>query len=85
MSQRKKRTVQEKYDYNKCRRGNKFSDGYVNGVEAYTDYDSATDGYRKSIKELNKSVAEAARTKRDQWSIGYMCALRDCANERKGK
>lgn len=85
MSQRKKRTVDEKYEYNKRNRGNQFSAGYINGVEAYRDYGNAMDGYRKHIKELNKSVAESAKTKRDPWSIGYMCALRDCANERKNK
>ena len=85
MSQRKKRTVQEKYDYNKQFPNRKFSNGYKNGVEAYRDYANAIDGYRKDIKELNKSMAEAAKNKRDPWAIGYMCALRDCANERKGK
>ena len=85
MSQRKKRTVQEKYDYNKRNKVNKFSNGYVNGVEAYRDYATAMEHTRKDIKALNKSMAEAAKTKRDPWAIGYMCALRDCANERKGQ
>lgn len=83
--QRKKRSVQEKYEYNKRNRGNAFSNGYIAGVETYREYGSATDGYRKSIKELNQSQATAAKEKRDKWAIGYMCAIRDCANERKGK
>lgn len=83
MGKRPFRTVREKYEYNKQRRGNEFSAGYIAGVEMYTDYGNAKAGYRDTIRTYNKSFADTAKTKKDQFSIGYMCALRDCAKERR--
>lgn len=79
------RTVKEKYEYNKQKLDSNFSVGYVLGVQAYTDYGKATADCRAGIRESNKRFAASAKTEKDEFSIGYMCALRDCARERKKK
>ena len=78
-----KRTVQEKYDYND-RLDTPFSTGYTLGVILYRDYTRMDKEGKKMISEIidtNKSLARSG----DELGKGFMCAVRDCANERKAR
>lgn len=78
-----KRTVQEKYDYNNAR-NSPFSTGYTLGVMLYRDYPRMDKEGKKMISEIidtNKSLARSG----DELGKGFMCAVRDCANERKAR
>ncbi len=78
-----KRTVQEKYDYNNARKS-PFSTGYTLGVMLYRDYTRMDKEGKKMISEIidtNKSLARSG----DELGKGFMCAIRDCANERKAR
>ena len=78
-----KRTVKEKYEYNKRRKG-LFSSGYVCGVSLYRDYTKQDD----EGKMLTKSLVNMASVYARDWqefSKGIMCGYRDMANERKKK
>ncbi len=75
------RTVKEKFDYN-SRQKTEFSQGYCAAVILYGE--SRTPQERKkhnAIIDDMKADAQAG----DKFSKGYMCAIRDCANERKAK
>ena len=78
-----KRTLKEKYEFNHAR--NKlFSMGYSFGVNVYNDYRRFDDKGKKIVRELidtNKSLARDG----DELSKGFMCGVRDAANERKSK
>ena len=78
-----KRTVQEKYDYNR-KLDTEFSTGYTIGVRYYRDYTRTDDGGKKVIREIFDAGHELARLG-DEIGKGIMCALRDCANERKAR
>lgn len=78
-----KRTLKEKYDYNRAR-NTPFSTGYSLGVNVYNDYRRFDDEGKKIVRELidtNKSLARDG----DELSKGFMCGVRDAANERKSK
>jgi hypothetical protein len=78
-----KHTVNDKYNYNKQQK-TAFSYGYRFGVEAYRSYPKANAAKRKEIlADIDYSKQNAAKGK--QYDKGFMCAIRDCANERKGK
>lgn len=78
-----KRTVDEKYKYNQERKGG-FSTGYCLGVNLYRGY-IKSDGETKAItKEIITTSKELAK-KGDDLGKGFMCAVRDCAEERKAK
>lgn len=76
-----KRTVDEKYEYNK-NRNTPFSNGYTFGVTMYRHYLKAAPEHKADIKALIASSSKDARSG-DQWSKGVMCAVRDAADERK--
>ena len=78
-----KRTVQEKYEYNK-RRGGMFSSGYCLGVSMYDDY-VRQDGEGKKVYREFLDNAHGFAREGDDFSKGVMCAYRDKANERKDK
>ena len=78
-----KRTLKEKYEYNHAR-NTPFSTGYSLGVMVYGDYRQFDDEGKKIVRELidtNKSLARDG----DVMSKGFMCGVRDAANERKSK
>ena len=78
-----KRTVQEKYDYNSTRKS-PFSTGYTLGVMLYRDYPRMDKEGKKMISEIIDTTKSLARSG-DELGKGFMCAVRDCANERKAR
>lgn len=79
-----KRTLKEKYDYNRARNDGEFSSGYCIGVTMYKDYVKGDDEYKKVIREFVDTSKELARDG-DKFGKGVMCGYRDCANERKAR
>lgn len=78
-----KRTVKEKYEYNK-RRKDLFSSGYCYGVSLYRDYPQQNEeGRMLTTAFINLSSVYAQDGQ--QFSKGVMCGYRDMANERKEK
>ena len=78
-----KRTVDEKYKYNQSRKDT-FSTGYCTGVTLYRSY-TKSDGETKAIiKDIITTSKELAQNS-DKFGKGVMCAVRDCAEERKAK
>lgn len=78
-----KRTVDEKLKYNRERK-TPFSSGYYLGVTLYSDYRKTDDEGKKITRELidtSKSLALSG----DDFGKGFMCGVRDAANERKAK
>lgn len=78
-------TVDEKkrYHENGYPKG-EFSRGYCAGVSDYSGYVK----YSVKDKRLLKSFADTMHSLaklNDPRGKGYLCALRDCANERKAK
>ena len=78
-----KRSVNEKYDYNK-KRGGDFGEGYCFGVSLYRNYGKNDAATKKTIKEIIDAERVNAHSG-DLHSKGVMCGIRDAANERKGK
>ena len=78
-----KRTVQEKYEYNKRRKG-MFPSGYVVGVNLNRDYPKQ-DKEGKDIIEATVNICHANALFGDEFGKGVMCGYRDKANERKNK
>ena len=81
--------VDEKLAYN---RGQKtaFSYGYRFGVKAYRQYPNADKKRKRDmLAEIddNKRLAQTGDKSRSsvQYAKGYMCAMRDCAAERKAR
>ncbi len=62
-----------------------FSQGYIIGVQLYRDYgkNGAPVNKEKRRKFIDQTKRQAI--KGDLYSKGVMCAIRDCANERKAK
>ena len=78
-----KRTVEEKYQYNKRRKGS-FSSGYCYGVSLYRDYPKH-DEEGKMLTQALVNVAKVRAREGQQFSKGLLCGYRDKANERKEK
>ena len=78
-----KRTVYEKYEYNK-RRKNLFSSGYVYGVNLYRDYPKQ-DEEGKMLTEATINLSHVYAREGQDCSKGVMCGYRDMANARKSK
>ena len=77
------RTMREKLDYNKKLYGrNSFSSGYVMGATIYSDYPKCDKKSQKEIKSIIDSYHVNAKNG-DELSKGFMCGVRDSANERK--
>lgn len=77
------RTVDEKLKYNQAQK-TPFSTGYVIGVNLYRNYSKMNSEGKKTINETIQTCRELAR-KGDDTGKGFMCAMRDAANERKAK
>lgn len=84
-----KRTVDEKLKYNSEQK-TPFAYGYRFGVKAYRQYPKA-DKKRKlaMLAEIddNKRLAQSGKSTCNsvQYAKGFMCAMRDCAAERRAR
>lgn len=76
-----KRTVDEKYNYNKSKGGD-FGDGYCIGVNIYRRYFKLDTERRQETKVLINNFMSTAK-KGDQLSKGIIAGYRDAANDRK--
>ena len=84
-----KRTVDEKLKYNSAQR-TAFAYGYRFGVQAYRRYPKADERHKRDISsdiDYNKRLAQTGDKSREsvQYAKGFMCGVRDAANERKIK
>lgn len=81
-----KKTLDEKYEYNKKRIGESdFSRGYCFGIQLYRDYSQMNNEGKKTIKGIIDSEKKLSRYSDMQRSKGFMCGIRDAANERKAR
>ncbi len=84
-----KRTVDEKLKYNSAQK-TAFAYGYRFGVQAYRRYPKADERHKRDISsdiDYNKRLAQTGDKSREsvQYAKGFMCGVRDAANERKIK
>ena len=85
------RTLEEKIAYNKKHGSTDFfSMGYIMGVQTYRDYPKLNDKSKAETREMIKDFNETAKGKdRNRTEVklskGFICGIRDCANERKRK
>lgn len=84
-----KRTIDEKLQYNSAQR-TAFAYGYRFGVQAYRRYPKADEKRKRDISgdiDYNKRLAQTGDKSRVsvQYAKGFMCGVRDAANERKSK
>ena len=83
------RTVDEKVKYNQgLEKKTAFAWGYIWGVKAYRKYPTAAKAERKrilaEIDDYNKD-ARNGKGRARECAKGFMCGVRDAANERKVK
>lgn len=82
-----KRSVDEKLKYNDEQK-TPFSYGYRWGVRAYRKYPKVDKAERKRIRteidDYNKQ-ARNGKGRSQECAKGYMCGVRDAANERKAR
>ena len=84
-----KRSVDEKLKHNREQK-TPFSYGYRFGVKAYRQYPKADkERKRAMLAEIDDNKRLAQTGDKSQLSVqyakGYMCAMRDCAAERKAR
>ena len=84
-----KYTVAEKLEYNRSQKS-AFSYGYRLGVQAYRRYPKADKKHKRAmLAEIddNKRLAQTGDKSRSsvQYAKGFMCAMRDCAAERRAR
>lgn len=77
------RTVDEKLQYNRQRKTS-FSVAYCFGVSLYRDYPQADAESKALIRQIIDNNKQFARDG-DQYAKGFMCGVRDAANERKAR
>ncbi|MCI8988811.1 MAG: hypothetical protein HFK05_03545 [Clostridia bacterium] len=77
------KTLEEKLNYNKSQNTD-FSFGYRMGVDIYKNYPKETEKGKRETKQLIDNFRETA-VAGDSISKGFMCGIRDAANERKRK
>lgn len=80
------KTVDEKKSYHGCGfpKG-EFSQGYIIGVTIYRGYGKGGTPVNKEKRRKLIDDTKRKAMKGDPYSKGVMCAIRDCANERKAK
>ena len=84
-----KYTVDEKLKYNREQK-TPFSYGYRFGVKAYRQYPKADKKRKRAmLAEIDDNKRLAQTGDKSQLSVqyakGFMCAMRDCAAERKAR
>lgn len=77
------KTLAEKYAYNQTQNGG-FSKGYCLGVRFYQNY--GKDGAPVDKQKHNEFIDDMrSGAKKHSYCKGFMCGIRDAANERKAK
>ena len=84
-----KRSVDEKLKYNNEQK-TPFAYGYRFGVKAYRQYPKADKKRKRAmLAEIddNKRLAQSGKSACNsvQYAKGFMCAMRDCAVERRAR
>ena len=84
-----KRSVDEKLKYNREQK-TPFACGYRFGVKAYREYPKANKKRKREMMsdiDDNKRLAQSGKSTRNsvQYAKGFMCAMRDCAAERRAR
>ena len=84
-----KRSVDEKLKYNSEQK-TPFAYDYRFGVKAYREYPKVSKKRKRAmLAEIddNKRLAQSGKSARNsvQYAKGFMCAMRDCAAERKAR
>ena len=84
-----KRTVDEKLQFSRGQR-TAFSSGYRFGAHEHRRYPKADERQKRDISgdiDYNKRLAQTGDKSREsvQYAKGFMCGVRDAANERKSK
>lgn len=74
-------SVDDKIKFNK-KHSSFFGYGYILGAKTYRDYPRHDKERSAKIKKGIDQISADAK-KGDKFSQGFMCAFRDCANERK--
>ncbi len=77
------KTLNEKFNYNSTQ-DTGFSHGYCTGVKYYRNYGKGAPVDKKKHNEFIDDMKVAA-LKGHKWVKGFMCGIRDAANERKQK
>lgn len=77
------KTLAEKVAYNE-KRNTDFAFGYRLGVQIYKDYPKSDEKGKRETKRLIDGYKTLARDG-DEISKGFMCGIRDAANERKAR
>ncbi len=79
-------SVDDKVKFNQAK-NTPFSFGYRWGVKAYRAYPTADkEGKKRILAEIDDYSKQAKKkTPSGECAKGFMCAVRDCANERKSK
>lgn len=77
------KTLTEKVAYNKTQK-TAFSSGYCMGVRDYQGYVKCSEKDRRILKDITDTMKDIAKLG-DPLGKGYMCGIRDAANERKAK
>lgn len=78
-----KHSIDEKLRYNRQRK-TPFSSAYCLGVTVYRDYAQADKQTKAVTRDMIDRNKQAARNG-DPFAKGFMCGIRDAANERKQK
>lgn len=77
------KTLSEKFAYNETQDG-LFSRGYVLGVKYYSNYGKGAPVDKQKHNEFIDDMKVAA-LKGHKYAKGFMCGIRDAANERKAR
>ncbi|MGN0823579.1 MAG: hypothetical protein ACI4MB_00765 [Candidatus Coproplasma sp.] len=77
------KSLVEKYNYN-SKLDTGFSHGYCTGVRYYRNHGNCSTAEKQKRNAFIDDMKVAA-LKGHSYAKGFMCAIRDCANERKGK
>ena len=78
-----KRTIDEKLKYNREQK-TPFASGYCVGAILYNDY-RKTDDEGKTITRKLIDTSKSIALSDDDFGKGFMCGVRDAANERKAR
>lgn len=78
-----KYSFEDKIKYNQGRNSD-FSNGYTLGADMYQRYLKSDEKMRRLIKKMTDTSRQLSK-KGDQFSKGFMCAMRDASQARKSK
>lgn len=78
------KSLKEKYDYNNIQ-STGFSYGYCAGVRYYQGYGNSVEPVDKKKHNQYIDDMKIQAKKGRKYAKGFMCGIRDAANERKAK